>query len=108
MTRNKLFAVAAGALLGASALFALDQSLASLVEHQAHRDADTTARHVLALAEKLDKDLVDKMKVSGIQVNEADKKAFVDASKGIYTEFSGQVKGGQALIDKALSLAKGS
>lgn len=63
---------------------------------------------VLALAEKLDKDLVDKMKTSGIQVNEADKKSFVDASKGIYTEFSGQVKGGQALIDKALSLAKGS
>jgi sensor c-di-GMP phosphodiesterase-like protein len=52
MTRKKLFAVAAGALLGAGALVALDQSLASLVEHQARRDADATARHVMALAEK--------------------------------------------------------
>jgi sensor c-di-GMP phosphodiesterase-like protein len=52
MTRKKLFAVAAGALLGAGALFALDQSLASLVEHQGRRDAEATARHVMALAEK--------------------------------------------------------
>lgn len=63
---------------------------------------------ILKLAEKLDNELVEKMKASGIQVNDADKKAFVDASKEIYTEFSSQVKGGQALIDKALSLAKGS
>lgn len=63
---------------------------------------------ILKLAEKLDNELVEKMKASGIQVNDADKKAFVDASKEIYTEFSSQVKGGQTLIDKALSLAKGS
>ncbi|MGE0062327.1 MAG: EAL domain-containing protein [Xanthobacteraceae bacterium] len=52
MTRKKLFAVVAGALLGTSAVFALDQSLTSFVEHQARRDADATARLVLALAEK--------------------------------------------------------
>jgi len=63
---------------------------------------------VLALAEKLDNELVDKMKASGIAVNEADKEAFVAASKAIYEEFSKQVPGGQALIDKSLSLAKGS
>ncbi|MCC6947184.1 MAG: TRAP transporter substrate-binding protein [Bradyrhizobiaceae bacterium] len=63
---------------------------------------------VLALAEKLDNELVDKMKASGIAVNEADKNAFVAASKAIYEEFAKQVPGGQALIDKSLSLAKGS
>ena len=63
---------------------------------------------VLALAEKLDNELVAKMKTSGIQVNEADKPAFVNASKSIYEDFAKQVPGGQALIDKSLGLAKGS
>jgi tripartite ATP-independent transporter DctP family solute receptor len=62
---------------------------------------------ILALAEKLDNELVEKMKKSGIAVNEPDKAAFVNASKAIYEEFSRQVPGGQALIDKSLSLAKG-
>jgi TRAP-type C4-dicarboxylate transport system substrate-binding protein len=47
------------------------------------------------------------MKTSGIAVNEPDKQAFVNASKAIYEEFAKQVPGGQALIDKSLSLAKG-
>ena len=69
--------------------------------------AAETEAEVLKLAEKLDNELVEKMKTSGIAVNEPDKKAFVDASKAIYEEFSKQVPGGQALIDKSLSLAKG-
>jgi tripartite ATP-independent transporter DctP family solute receptor len=63
---------------------------------------------ILALAEKVDNDLAGKMKQSGIAVNEADKAAFVAASKAIYEEFAKQVPGGQALIDRALSLSKGS
>lgn len=63
---------------------------------------------ILALAAKLDGDLVGKMKTSGIQVNEANKQAFVDASKGVYEEFSKEVPTGKQLIDKSLSLAKGS
>ncbi|MEX2126775.1 MAG: TRAP transporter substrate-binding protein [Xanthobacteraceae bacterium] len=66
-----------------------------------------TEAEVLKLAEKLDNELVAKMKTSGIAVNEADKTAFVNASKAIYEEFAKQVPGGQALIDKSLSLAKG-
>jgi tripartite ATP-independent transporter DctP family solute receptor len=63
---------------------------------------------VLKLAEKLDNELVDKMKASGIAVNQANKDAFVKASKAIYEEFAKQVKDGQELIDKSLALAKGS
>jgi tripartite ATP-independent transporter DctP family solute receptor len=62
----------------------------------------------LQIAAKLDNELLEKMKQSGIAVNEADKNAFVAASKAIYTEFAKEVPGGQALIDKALSLSKGS
>jgi len=63
---------------------------------------------VLKLAAKLDDELIGKMKQSGIQVNEADKAAFVAASKGVYEEFSKEVPTGKELIDKSLALAKGS
>jgi tripartite ATP-independent transporter DctP family solute receptor len=63
---------------------------------------------ILSLAEKVDNELAGKMKSAGIAVNEADKQAFINASKAIYEEFAKQVKGGQGLIDKSLSLAKGS
>jgi tripartite ATP-independent transporter DctP family solute receptor len=67
-----------------------------------------TEPDILALAERLDKELADKMKQVGISINDADKQAFVNASKAIYEEFAKEVQGGQALIDKALGLAKGS
>jgi tripartite ATP-independent transporter DctP family solute receptor len=63
---------------------------------------------VLALAAKLDEELIGKMKASGMQVNEADKPAFIAASKGVYEEFSKEVPAGKMLIDKCLSLAMGS
>ncbi|MGE4043032.1 TRAP transporter substrate-binding protein [Pseudolabrys sp.] len=63
---------------------------------------------ILKLAAKLDDELVDKMKKSGIAVNEADKPAFVAASKGVYDEFSKEVPLGKKLIDDSLALAKGS
>jgi len=63
---------------------------------------------VLKLAAKLDDELIGKMKSSGIKVNEADKPAFVAASKGVYAEFAKEVPAGKMLIDKCLGLAKGS
>jgi len=61
-----------------------------------------------ALAAKLDGELIGKMKAAGIQVNDADKSAFVAASKGVYEEFAKEVPTGKELIDKSLSLSKGS
>ena len=63
---------------------------------------------ILKLAEQLDNELAGKMKQSGMAVNEADKAAFIAASKAIYEGFSKEVPTGQALIDKAMGLAKGS
>jgi TRAP-type C4-dicarboxylate transport system substrate-binding protein len=40
-----------------------------------------------------------------MQINQADKKAFVDASKPIYDEFAEEVSGGKEMIDKALRAA---
>ena len=43
-----------------------------------------------------------------MQVNEADKPAFIKASAKIYEEFSKEVPGGKEAIDKALALGKSS
>jgi len=63
-------------------------------------------KYVYAVAEKDENELIDKIKAAGVKVNEADKPAFVAASKAIYEEFGKEVKGSKELIDKALSLAK--
>ncbi|HZS63511.1 MAG TPA: TRAP transporter substrate-binding protein [Xanthobacteraceae bacterium] len=61
---------------------------------------------VYKIAADLDSDLLGKLKKAGMQVNEADKNAFIKASAKIYDEFSKEVPGGKELIDKALALGK--
>jgi tripartite ATP-independent transporter DctP family solute receptor len=63
-------------------------------------------KFVYATAEKDENELLDKIKAAGVQVNQADKAAFVRGSKAIYEEFGKEVAGSKQLIDKALSLAK--
>jgi tripartite ATP-independent transporter DctP family solute receptor len=63
---------------------------------------------VLKLAAELDADLLEKLKRAGLQVNEADRDAFVEASSAIYREFAAAVPEGQGLIDKAMALRGGS
>jgi len=66
-----------------------------------------TQPEVLKNAAKLDNDLLDKIKKTpSVAINDADKDAFIKASKSIYTDFAKEVPGGQELVDKALSLAK--
>jgi TRAP-type C4-dicarboxylate transport system substrate-binding protein len=43
-----------------------------------------------------------------MQVNEADKDAFIEASQPIYDEFSSEVDIGKKLIDAAISLGQAS
>jgi tripartite ATP-independent transporter DctP family solute receptor len=59
-------------------------------------------------AAKLETELLQNLKDGGIQVNEADKQAFIDASKPIYEEFASTVDGGKELVDKVLALGSGS
>ena len=71
---------------------------------------EDTAREVqpfvFGTAEKWDTELLDKLRTSGIQINQANREAFVGASRPIYEEFSRDVPGAKALIDKSLALAK--
>ena len=68
--------------------------------------AKETQAYVYDQAAKFDNELLAKMKSSGIKVNEVNKPAFVAASKTIYEQFGAKVKGGKALVDQALALAK--
>lgn len=61
---------------------------------------------VYATAAQLETDLLDNLKSAGIEVNEADKAAFVEASAPIYEEFAKTVDGGADLISQVQALAK--
>jgi tripartite ATP-independent transporter DctP family solute receptor len=71
---------------------------------------EQTAREVQPFvyeaAGRMDRELLDAIKTSGIQVNEADHDAFAGASRAIYDEFSAAVTGGKELIDLAASLRR--
>ena len=67
--------------------------------------ARETQAYVYKTAAQLEVDLLAELKAGGMQVNTADKAAFIAASKPIYEEFGNSVSGGKALIDKALGLA---
>jgi TRAP-type transport system periplasmic protein len=59
----------------------------------------------LKMAADLDAKLLAEIKKNpNVKINEADKNAFIKASKPIYEEFGKEVPGGKELIDKALAL----
>ena len=70
--------------------------------------AADTQDFVYETAAQLETDLLQKLKDGGIEVNEADKAAFIEASKPIYEEFAASVTGGQEMIDTVQGLAGGS
>lgn len=58
-------------------------------------------------AATLDDELLGKIKSAGVQVNEADKNAFIAASDAVYAEFGKEVPGGADLVKKAVALGTG-
>ena len=81
-------------------------TLSADVRKQLESIAKDTQKFVYATAEKDENELLAVIKAAGVKVNEADKAAFVKASKAVYDEYGQSVKGSKALIDKALALAK--
>jgi tripartite ATP-independent transporter DctP family solute receptor len=68
--------------------------------------AKETQAYVYEKAAKDDEDLLVKMKAAGIQINNANKDAFIAASKPVYEEFAKEVPGAKAVIDRAIALGK--
>jgi len=68
--------------------------------------AKETQAFVYQTAEKAEGDLLEKIKAAGVLANTPDKDAFVAASKPVYEEFSAEVAGSKAVIDRAIALGK--
>ena len=68
--------------------------------------AKETQAYVYAQAKKADDELEAKLVAAGMKVNQADKEAFIAASKPIYEEFGKAVPGSSALIEQAIALGK--
>jgi TRAP-type C4-dicarboxylate transport system substrate-binding protein len=59
---------------------------------------------VEAEAERLDRELLEVLRAAGMEVNEADRERFVEASQSIYDEFGAEVPGGRGMIDTVIGL----
>jgi TRAP-type C4-dicarboxylate transport system substrate-binding protein len=68
--------------------------------------AKETQAWVYEKAARDDDELLAKMKAAGIQVNNANKDAFIAASKPVYEEFAKEVPGAKEVIDRAIALGK--
>ncbi len=68
--------------------------------------AKETQAFVYEHAKKDDDELVAKFTAAGVKVNQADKDAFIAASKSIYEDFGKEVPGSSALIEQAIALGK--
>jgi tripartite ATP-independent transporter DctP family solute receptor len=66
-----------------------------------------TQAYVYEQAAKLDNELLAKIKAAGVKVNEADKDAFIAASKAVYEEFAKEVPDGGKMVELAVALGKG-
>ncbi|HZZ91558.1 MAG TPA: TRAP transporter substrate-binding protein [Usitatibacter sp.] len=82
------------------------QKLPPDVQKTLEQAAKETQDFVYRTGAKMDEDLLQKMKKAGIQVNEADKDAFIKASKPVYDEFAKEVPGAKEVIDQAIALGK--
>jgi tripartite ATP-independent transporter DctP family solute receptor len=82
------------------------ESLPADVRKVLEDTARETQAFVYETAAKDDAELLGKLKQAGMQVNDADKDAFIAASKPIYEEFGKEVAGAKEVIDRAVALGK--
>ncbi|PWG65744.1 C4-dicarboxylate ABC transporter [Spiribacter halobius] len=82
------------------------QQLPADVREVLESTAEELQGYVYEIAAAQDEELLGEMEAAGMEINEADQQAFVDASGPIYDAFAEEVEGGRELIDSALELAE--
>ncbi|SFA96954.1 tripartite ATP-independent transporter solute receptor, DctP family [Poseidonocella pacifica] len=82
----------------------LPEDVRAELETCAASTQDFTYEHAAAL----ESELLGVIQDAGVEVNEADKDAFIEASKPIYDAFAAEVDGGGEMIDRVLALGSGS
>ncbi len=68
--------------------------------------ANQTQDFTYEKAAELEESLLQEIKDAGVEVNEADKAAFIEASKPVYDAFAAEVDGAQEMIDTVLGLGQ--
>lgn len=89
-------------LLAGRSFGQLDQEVQDILRETAVEMQD----EVYKIAAQLDKDLLAKLEEEGMEINEVDTAAFIEASAPIYEAFSSEVDGAADMISKAQGLAK--
>lgn len=80
-------------------------SLPSEVSSAAAEAAASVQDWALTEGDSADSELLAKLKSAGVEINDADKQAFIDASAPVYEAFSAAVEGGGDLVSRAQALA---
>lgn len=70
--------------------------------------ANNTQDFTYVKAAELESSLLKVIEDAGVAINTADKDAFIEASKPIYSQFAAEVEGGQEMIDMVLGLGNAS
>ena len=70
--------------------------------------ANKTQDFTYEKAAELESSLLKVIEDAGVAINTADKDAFIEASKPIYSQFAAEVEGGQEMIDMVLGLGNAS
>ncbi len=78
------------------------------VRRTLRRLAAETQSFVHETAAGMDADFLGELRDAGVEVNDADREAFVRASGGIFEEFGNTVEGGEAMVAEALALVEGA
>lgn len=88
--------------VGAGPRSKLPEEVRTILE-QAAKD---TQPFVCETAARLDEERLGRLADAGMEVNEADKDAFIDASGPVYDEFSAGVPGAKEMIERAVALGR--
>ncbi len=75
------------------------------VRQTLEQSARETQEFVTTTAERMDQELLEKLKEASIQVNTADRASFLEASGSIYEDFTRSVPGAEGWVETALALA---
>jgi len=81
---------------------ALPEEVRTILEEEARG----TQAFVHETAARLDRELLDSLRQAGVEVNEPDRAAFVEASRAVYEEFGRAVPGGASLIQRATAAGR--
>ena len=78
------------------------------VQATLRRIASATQSFVHETATQMDMDFLEELREAGVEVNAADRDAFIRASGEIFEEFGNTVEGGEAMVAEALALVEGA